>query len=76
MGGGSQNAGLKLSLQTVVQGQRDGEGHHAGGYPDHRNDADDRDDGLFALGSKIPEGDKQLETHSRPLFRRLFTDSE
>ena len=76
MRGRPQNSGLEFPLQPVVQGQGYGEGHHAGGYAHDRDNADDRNDGLFAPGSKIPEGDKQFETHSRPFFCRLVTGSE
>ena len=51
----------QLLLEPGHQRQRDDERHHADRHAERRDERDDRDERLLALGEQIAERDVQLE---------------
>ena len=60
----AQQAILKVLPETIVDGQRDNERCYSRSHADHGNDGDDTYNRLAALGAKITDSHKELESQT------------
>ncbi len=62
----TENAVPQVLLEPGHDRQHDVQGHHADGDADRRDQGDERDEDLAALGAQVPQPDEQLVSHGGP----------
>src|SRR5271157_5679293 len=63
VGCGTEETVLQVLAKSVINGQRDDERGDTGRDSNNRNDSNDSDYGLAALGPQIPRGNKEFKLH-------------